>query len=689
MIPLILCLLQITLIAAAALGIARIVMHRDPAFAAKIVLGGIALSCVAVMAYWSDLPRPWSLAKHDPAIHTRLASDNLTPATTGLGDQAQTIPAATALHFQPGVFFSHLQSISVAQPEISQAVTVCRVVVVAISLIVLLRCCLGSIALRELWRRSCVCELEDVNFELERIKARLSLSSDPVLRTSSAISTPCVSWLSPGVIFVPTDIGAWSKYELRASLAHELAHIQRRDALWRFLAELCLAPMLFHPLAVLLRKQLVFAQELATDYAASQLFENSNHYRKGLSMLALRMDSQCDRSFPFQVSVSTNNLVRRIKMLNRPLHSLLRWQAFVVAGSFALGGFGLLAWKAQADDPVRLASHSNKAASVFNKNHMKPWDVLGDQRGYWCLSGDLGKNAFWANLWDAYSLEIGISNFDHNALGLNKENVSFACTDLQVGWRKVPEEQRKDPNKEFEGTISASSFSVTTRDPVDWAAFGDALLDAVDMGEQVEEWLGKLFEEQGTANEFNIVSNSVKDQAVANCAALKATCNLVNGGVFMAGTLVPVEQIKLVMPSVRQTDDPVGIYGLLQNLQAIAVGVDVGYDARSQYATIALLPQENNNIEDLAEQAKKVFAGSLQILEAVPSAEKEVNWAELGKALSSPSVEVVDSGLSGGQAILVRFQTNVELWTAMNLDTMVQQAKGVEKTAELKASVAR
>ena len=132
-----------------------------------------------------------------------------------------------------------------------------------------------------------------------------------------------------------------------------------------------------------------------------------------------------------------------------------------------------------------------------------------------------------------------------------------------------------------------------------------------------------------------------------------------------------------------------GIYGLLQNLQAIAVGVDVGYDARSQYATIALLPQENNNIEDLAEQAKKVFAGSLQILEAVPSAEKEVNWAELGKALSSPSVEVVDSGLSGGQAILVRFQTNVELWTAMNLDTMVQQAKGVEKTAELKASVAR
>lgn len=75
----------------------------------------------------------------------------------------------------------------------------------------------------------------------------------PALRLLPMLDSPVAL---PGAILLPRWAEGLDAAQRRAMLAHELAHLQRRDPRWRLLQRLALAPLFFHPLAWRARQRL-------------------------------------------------------------------------------------------------------------------------------------------------------------------------------------------------------------------------------------------------------------------------------------------------------------------------------------------------------------------------------------------------------------------------------------------------
>jgi hypothetical protein len=77
--------------------------------------------------------------------------------------------------------------------------------------------------------------------------------------------------LPGGVVLLPRWVATLPRDELRALLAHELAHLARRDPVWRVLHHVALAPLFAHPLAWFALRRLDALAEQQADAAAARL----------------------------------------------------------------------------------------------------------------------------------------------------------------------------------------------------------------------------------------------------------------------------------------------------------------------------------------------------------------------------------------------------------------------------------
>lgn len=89
----------------------------------------------------------------------------------------------------------------------------------------------------------------------------------PALRVLPALASPMVL---PGVVVLPRWAEGLDVVQLRAMLAHELAHLRRRDPLWRPLQRFALVPLFFHPLAWHALRRLEILAETLCDGAAAE-----------------------------------------------------------------------------------------------------------------------------------------------------------------------------------------------------------------------------------------------------------------------------------------------------------------------------------------------------------------------------------------------------------------------------------
>ena len=90
----------------------------------------------------------------------------------------------------------------------------------------------------------------------------------PPLRCHATISSPMA--LPGGVVLLPAWATAMPDVQQRALLAHEIAHLHRRDPAWRLLQRLALLPLSFHPLAHHAVRRLEALAEDACDAHAVQ-----------------------------------------------------------------------------------------------------------------------------------------------------------------------------------------------------------------------------------------------------------------------------------------------------------------------------------------------------------------------------------------------------------------------------------
>src|SRR5262249_47446930 len=85
-----------------------------------------------------------------------------------------------------------------------------------------------------------------------------------VRQTDDLTTAATVGWWRP-LLLLPADWQGWSAAELRAVLAHEIAHILRADYATWLLARLSVALHFYHPLVRWLAGRLQLQQELAAD----------------------------------------------------------------------------------------------------------------------------------------------------------------------------------------------------------------------------------------------------------------------------------------------------------------------------------------------------------------------------------------------------------------------------------------
>lgn len=104
------------------------------------------------------------------------------------------------------------------------------------------------------------------NAALAEVCSKLGIARLPALRESTAISSPILTGVRRPTIVVPARSVA--NDELRMMLAHELAHLKRRDLLWGWLPAICRTLFFFHPLLWLTRREWLLAQEMACDELA-------------------------------------------------------------------------------------------------------------------------------------------------------------------------------------------------------------------------------------------------------------------------------------------------------------------------------------------------------------------------------------------------------------------------------------
>lgn len=100
-----------------------------------------------------------------------------------------------------------------------------------------------------------------------RTLAREMTVREPVMRILPGLASPLVL---PGAILLPPWVEGLDARQRRAMLAHELAHLRRRDPLWRPLQRLACVPLFFHPLAWLAMRRLESLAETLCDRAAAE-----------------------------------------------------------------------------------------------------------------------------------------------------------------------------------------------------------------------------------------------------------------------------------------------------------------------------------------------------------------------------------------------------------------------------------
>ena len=185
----------------------------------------------------------------------------------------------------------------------------------------------------------------------------LGLTAPVDLRSSAEIGAAATCGIRWPTLLLAEDWQAWDAADLRAVVAHELAHIRRRDFTIGLLARFCLGISGYHPLAHWLAARLRFAQELAADQLAAAIAGGRDAYRRSLARMALRQDRMWLPGLAQSFGSNRNTFMGRLSMLQftddaKPLTRAAR--AALIGAVIAIG-LSVSAVRGPAEPPAASA----------------------------------------------------------------------------------------------------------------------------------------------------------------------------------------------------------------------------------------------------------------------------------------------------------------------------------------------
>ncbi|HYC58666.1 MAG TPA: M56 family metallopeptidase [Thermoanaerobaculia bacterium] len=166
---------------------------------------------------------------------------------------------------------------------------------------------------------------------------RIVAASTPIAprrRVSHSVDTPVTIG---GTVVLPAFVFADERL-LTAALAHEDAHIRRRDYPLHLGLELLALPLYFHPVSHLLRRALAEAREVACDEEAA-----ARYGRKEYAAALVDIAALTTRKHAAGMNMAATSIERRVETLLRPArvhtHRTIAPTAVLLAVSFACTRF--------------------------------------------------------------------------------------------------------------------------------------------------------------------------------------------------------------------------------------------------------------------------------------------------------------------------------------------------------------
>lgn len=167
---------------------------------------------------------------------------------------------------------------------------------------------------------------------LHSLAARMKVKRRVSLLESSKVSTPIViGTLQPAILLPAGMMHGLSTQELEYMLAHELAHILRRDFLMNVFQTLAEILLFFHPAVWVVSRIVREERENCVDEMVVNAFGNKKEYATAL----LNLESL--RSTPrLAPAANGGQLLRRVKRIMGVRERKSMWSAGIVTGLFAL-----------------------------------------------------------------------------------------------------------------------------------------------------------------------------------------------------------------------------------------------------------------------------------------------------------------------------------------------------------------
>jgi hypothetical protein len=193
-----------------------------------------------------------------------------------------------------------------------------------------------------------------------------AVADQVAVRVSCAVDGPVTFGVLRPVVLLPP----WLTGEdlVAAALAHEMAHIRRRDYLRVLVLETLLLPLAFHPAAVWLRRKLEDSRELAADEMAASLV-GGRSYARSLIAIAAQPSPRLAPALGVTDGEILGTRIERLLLRGiRPARASLAIALLAMATLSALAGF------------VRLGAASGPAEEIrtrpiMNRNAQRPWMV--------------------------------------------------------------------------------------------------------------------------------------------------------------------------------------------------------------------------------------------------------------------------------------------------------------------------
>ncbi|MFN4178861.1 MAG: M56 family metallopeptidase [Armatimonadota bacterium] len=190
------------------------------------------------------------------------------------------------------------------------------------------------------------------------LSRKFGLRRAPYLMSSEEVPSPLLFGIfRPTIIFPLSLLNSCPPEQIRLMLAHELAHLKRKDLIWNWLPTVGQMLFFFHPLLWLAQREWQLAQEMACD---EMVILKTNASLSDYGEALLKVSEQChptqQRSLvAVGVAESFKNLKRRLIAM-KSLKPLSRRKLVAISVAVTIAAFvGIVPWRlvAQPSKPTK------------------------------------------------------------------------------------------------------------------------------------------------------------------------------------------------------------------------------------------------------------------------------------------------------------------------------------------------